>query len=110
MVVSCHAVEFPCVISSWGEFYRSGRPDSVKPSDFGVPVHGDYPATARIDWHEAIPDVLRAGLESSADSSIVWNSLSSQEMRKYLSFILRARKQSIVLERQLEVLRQIRSL
>ena len=107
MVVSFHDVTFPCRISGGAEFYSFGTPKTVVPSDFGVPTHGDYPATARIDWPLAIPDILRTGLEQTSELAAGWQSLPCQEIRKQLSTIFRARRPDEIANRQLALLRQL---
>jgi len=107
MVVSSCGITFTCMVADCGEHYRMGMVDSVSPQDFGVPTHGDYPATARIDWPSAIPDLLRSGLEGSPQLLSTWRSLSSAEMRSHLAYILRARRAGVIVERQLAVLRSL---
>ena len=105
--VTCHGVDFHCFVMSCGEFYRSGTPSDVVPSDFDLPGHGDYPATARIDWEKAIPAMVVSGFEK--DQALVkgWKSLPLSEMRTRLSRVLRAQKSSTHIERSLELLRDL---
>jgi len=107
MLVSSCGVTFSCRVESCGEHYRIGRPKTVTPSEFGVPVHGDYPGTARIDWETAIPDILQTGLEQAPELLGVWRSLSCQEMRAHLSQIFRAQRPGVIAERQFAVLRAL---
>jgi hypothetical protein len=105
MVLSSCGITFICVVVDAGEHYRIGMVKSVSPRDFGLPTHGDYAATARIDWPEAIPELLRMGLDNSPDLLAAWRSLSCQEMRTHISFIRRACRPGVIAERQLAVLR-----
>jgi len=107
MVISSCGITFTCLVASCGEHFRIGHVESVSPKDFGVPMHGDYSGTARIDWPSAIPDLLRSGLDNSSPLLTAWKSLSSQEMRTHLSFILRARRPGVIAERQLALLRSL---
>jgi hypothetical protein len=109
MLVSCCGLVFPSEIRNCGEHYRYGRPSGVRPLDFGVPTHGDYEATARIDWELAIPDVLREGLERWADALETWQSLSCEQMRKELSFVFRAQSAGTTTERQLTLLNRLKA-
>lgn len=104
MIVTCLGVTFPCQVMSGGEHYRSGWARDLDPTVFGVPTHGDYPATACIDWPAAIPDILRQGLEQSPTLHAAWRRLSCDQMRAHLARINRAQKPSTQTERQLAVL------
>jgi len=105
MVISSCGITFPCLVGNPGEHYSVGMVEIVRPQDFGVPTHGDYAGTARIDWPEAIPELLRMGLDGSPDLLAAWRSLSCQQMRAHISYVRRARRPGVIAERQLAILR-----
>ena len=105
MVISSCGITFTCMVANAGEHFRLGMVESVTPQDFGVATHGDYAATARIDWAAAIPELLRMGLDGSPHLLAAWRSLSCQEMRAHISYVFRARRPGVVAERQLAILR-----
>ena len=108
-VTSCGKT-FRCRIRNVGEHHRSGSPEDIHATDFGVHAHADYPATARIDWLLAVPELFKQGLEDSAELTQVWRSLSSDEMRAHLSHIFRARRPGVMAERQFALLRRLSEL
>ena len=107
VVVTSRGVTFTCQLGNGGEFYSCSASIDLNPKVFGVPTHGDYPATARIDWPSATPDLLRTGLDSDPKLLASWKSLSSSEVRSRLAFILRARRTDVIEKRQLAMLRSI---
>lgn len=68
------------------------------------PGHGDYEAEASIDWDEAIPDLVAAGLTRDPKLAERWRSLPLVEARRRLNEVLRARKPSVRAERSLKLL------
>ena len=107
MVISSCGLIFTSVVMDAQEHFRIGMVDSVRPQDFGVPTHGDYPGTARIDWPAAMPELVRMGLDNSTDLLAAWRSLSCQEMRTHISFTRRASRPGVIAERQLAILRSL---
>jgi hypothetical protein len=107
MWVTCHGVDFACEVFSGGEFYRSGNPKDLHPRDFDLPGHGDYAAQARIDWDEAIPDLVLAGIRSDPKLAERWKLLPLDEMRSRLNYVLRANKASSRTERSLNLLAEL---
>ena len=107
MSITCCGVTFHCRVSHIGEHYKIGMPKHVDPRVFGVPTHGDYPATARIDWADALPAILKSSLESSEGLDFAWRSLPCEEMRSRLSHVFRARTPGTVLEREFQLLRKL---
>jgi hypothetical protein len=110
LLISSCGVTFSCVVASCGEHHRSGSPKDIGSDDFGVETLGDYPGLARIDWPAALPDLLLARLEESPELLATWQTLSCQEMRTRLSFVLRARNPGTVAARQLALLRRLTEL
>jgi len=107
MVISSCGVTFTSQVMECSEHFRIAMVDSVTPRDFDVPTHGDYAAEARIDWPLAIPDLLRSGLDASPELLAAWKSLSCDEMRTHIKFILRAHRPGVIAERQLAVLHSL---
>lgn len=107
VIVTCNGVSFNCRVKNCGEHFRLGLPKSVKPSDFQLPTHGDYPATARIDWISAMPEAVMVELSHSRKLQVAWLKLSSAEMRARLSHIYRARTEHAIKSREVEVLKDL---
>lgn len=107
MWITCEEARFTCRVASVGEHFRLGEPKDISPHAFGVPTHGDYPATASINWAATIPDLVKAALDDSAELCDAWAALSCEEMRSSLSHIFRARNLGAIADRQLALIRKM---
>ncbi|MBI5705614.1 MAG: hypothetical protein HZC36_01340 [Armatimonadetes bacterium] len=104
--VRCEGQSMTCVAYHMGEHYKVATIDNETSQALGLSP-GDYDATARIDWEQAIPEVLRDSLQESERARKRWCSMPVAEIRRMLSSIRAARKPSTSLERQLAAIREI---
>lgn len=102
--VSLAGKSFDCDLCRGGDWYADAFARDVDPSIFRLPTHGDYEATCRVIWSEALPEVLAEGLARSPELLERFRRMSLPTIREKVNWILRARKDSVRLERCLSVL------
>ena len=107
MIIAAADEVFSCSVRNAGEHYRQGTPDSMQRKDFKVPTDRGYAGWARIDWAQYLPELLLSRLEEDPALLTAWKSLTFDEMRQRLSFILRARTTGAIADRQLSFLKEL---
>jgi hypothetical protein len=109
MSVRCHGFEFPSLVCSCSEFYRWGSVDSAVAERTSLPF-GDFEAEAEVIWEEAIPELVLDELQKDPRLRELWQRQPLPTVLNQINRVRRAKNTSVKVERQLQLIKELRSL